>query len=245
MNDRHYTTSKTTAFFETILVCTIYIALSNIAVAKDIFGATQWFHGFSEIESNVAGGFTTGAITQIILVIVLISIPYFPDVRKSISTLGQPATARGWRIALIILLIEVFVLYSGWIKEFDKLFDTSNFGLSMSIVPSIDGLTQEIIFRGYVILRLARSGISRKWQIIVSGILFAAIHITYAAGPSHDLITMISSASLITLAGTFGLGAAWAFAFQQSDYKLTPVVVSHILVIALVQPWLAYAYAIT
>lgn len=233
MNEKHHTTTKTTAFFETILVCTIYIALSNLAVAKDIFGATQWFPGFSEIESSVAGGFTTGAITQIILVIVLISIPYFTDVRKSISTLLQPAATRGWRIALIILLIEVIVLYLGWIKEFDKLFDTSTFGISMSIVPAFDGLTQEIIFRGYVILRLARSGISQTWQIIVSGILFAAIHITYA------------EASLIPLAGTFGLGAAWAFAFQQSEYKLMPVVVSHVLVIALVQPWLAFAYTIT
>ena len=244
MNERLQTTTKTTAFFETILICLIYITLANLAVAKDIFGASQWFSGFSEIESNVAGGFTTGAITQIILVIVLISIPYFPDVRRSISTLLQPATTRGWRIALIILLIEVIVLYLGWIKEFDKLFDTSTFGITMSIVPSFDGLTQEIIFRGYVILRLARSGISQTWQIIVSGILFAAIHISYAASPDHDFITMIR-ASLIPLAGTFGLGAAWAFAFQQSEYNLTPVVVSHILVIALVQPWLAYTYAIT
>lgn len=241
MIERHQT--KTNAFFETILVGAVYISLSNIAVAKDIFGATKWFHGFSEIESNVAGGFTTGAITQIILVIVLISIPYFTDVRKSISTLFQLATTRGWRIALIILLIEVIVLYLGWIKEFDKLFDTSTFGISMSIVPSFDGLTQEIIFRGYVILRLARSGISKKWQIIVSGILFASIHIPYAAGPGHDLITTIT-ASLIPIVGTFSLGAAWAFAFQQSEYKLMPVVVSHILVIALVQPWLAYSYAI-
>lgn len=242
MKERHKTTAKTNAFFETIVVCTIYIALSNIAVAKDIFGATQWFLGFSEIESHLAGGFTTGAIIQMVLVIVLISIPYFPDVRKSISTLLQPAKKSGWRIALTILLIEVIVLYLGWIKEFDKLFDTSTFGISMSIVPSFDGLTQEIIFRGYVILRLARSGISQTWQIIVSGILFAAIHIPYVAVPSQDLINVIS-ASLIPLVGTFGLGAAWAFAFQQSEYKLMPVVVSHVLVIVLVQPWLAYSYA--
>lgn len=244
MIQRHLTNTKTIAFIETALVCSIYIALSNLAVAKDIFGATQWYSEFSEIETNIAGGFTTGAITQIILIIILISIPFFPDARKAISTLRQPARSSGWRIALIILLIEVIVLYLGWIKDFDKLFDISTFGISMSIVPSLDGLTQEIIFRGYVILRLARSGISLKWQIIVSGILFAAIHIPYVAVPSQELSTLIS-ASLIPLAGTFGLGAAWAFAFQQSGYKLMPVVISHILVIAIVQPWLAYAYSVT
>ncbi len=243
MNKRNHTTTKPIAFFETILVCAMYIALSNIAVAKDIFGASKWFHGFSEVESTIAGGFTTGAITQIILVIALISIPYFSDVRKSISSLLLPAPTRGWKIALTILLFEVIILYLGWIKDFNKLFDTSAFGLSMSLVPSFDGISQEIVFRGYVILRLARSGFSKTSQILVSGMLFAAIHINYATGPSHNLITMIG-ATLAPLAGTFGLGAAWAFAFQQSDYKLMPVVVSHILVIIFVQPWLAYIYAV-
>ncbi len=244
MNDKHLTTKKTTAFFETILVCTIYIALSNIAVAKDIFGATQWFTRFSEIESNIAGGFTTGAITQLALVITLIVLPFFPDARKALSTLHQPAAKSGWTIALIILLIEVVVLYLGWIKDIDKLFDTSTFGISMSIIPSLDGVSQEIIFRGYVVLRLARSGVPRTWQILLSGILFAAIHITYVSFADKDFLSILGG-FIFPIAGTFSLGAAWAFAFQQSEYKLLPVVVSHVLVIALVQPWLAYFYAIT
>lgn len=243
MNERHHTPKKSTAFVETVLVCTIYIALSNLAVAKDIFGASQWFPGFSDIESDVAGGFTTGAITQMILVLALVTLPFFPDARKAIATLRLPAAKNGWRIAMIILLIEVVVLYLGWIKEFDKLFDSSTFGISMSVIPSFDGITQEIIFRGYVIMRLARSGASRTWQIILSGIMFATIHIPYFSFADQDLITMFNG-FLIPMAGTFSLGAAWAFAFQQSEYKLLPVVVSHVLVIALVQPWLAFSYAI-
>ena len=233
---------KPTACFEVVLVCAVYIALSNWAVDKDIFAASHWFSAFSEIESGIAGGFTTGAITQVILILILLSIPYFSDARRAASTLFQPATSRGWRIALFVFLIQVVVLYVGWIKDFSKLIDTSAFGISMALVPSIDGLTQEVIFRGYVILRLVRSGINTKWQIIVSGVLFAAIHMPYAAVGSFDLCTLLS-ATLLPLAGTFGLGAAWAFAFQQSEYKLMPVVVSHVLVIVLVQPWLAYAYA--
>ena len=244
MNDNHLTSNRSIAFFETILVCSIYIVLSNIAVAKDIFGATQWFTNFSEIKATIAGGFTTGAISQLILVLTLIGLPFFPDARKAISTLRLPAKKSGWRIALIILLIEVVVLYLGWIKDIDKLFDTSTFGLSMSIVPSLDGITQEIIFRGYVVLRLARSGVSRSWQIVLSGILFAAIHINYISYANQELTEMLNG-FIYPLVGTFSLGAAWAFAFQQSGYKLLPVVVSHVLVILLVQPWLAYSYAIS
>lgn len=244
MNNSPVTSKKSTAFLETILVCSIFIVLSNIAVAKDIFGATQWFTGFSQVKSNIAGGFTTGAITQLLLVITLIGLPFFPDARKAISTLRLPAAKNGWRIALIILLIEVVVLYLGWIKDINKLFDTSTFGLSMSFVPALDGLTQETIFRGYVVLRLARSGVSRSWQIVLSGILFAAIHINYISFAEEGLIPVLSG-FFFPIAGTFSLGAAWAFAFQQSEYKLLPVVVSHVLVIALVQPWLAYSYAIS
>ena len=112
----------------------------------------------------------------------------------------------------------------------------------MSLVPALDGITQEIVFRGYVILRLASNGISRFGQIFLSGILFAAIHFSYVTelDPSTVGSTILS---LMPLIGTFGLGAAWAFAFQQSGYKLLPVVTSHVLVIILVQPWLAISFA--
>lgn len=238
------TNSKTIAFFEVIVVCSLYIALSNLAVSNDVLGASQWYPGFTEIQSKVASGFTTGAIVQCMLVIVLLAIPFFPDIRRAVATLRQPAAINGWRIALIILIIEVIVLYLGWIKEFDRLLDSSTFGISMSIVPSFDGISQEIIFRGYVLLRLARCEVSRTWQIVVSGLLFAAIHIPYTADSSLDMSIWISH-SLMPLAGTFSLGAAWAFAFQQSKYRLMPVMVSHVLVIALVQPWLALVYSIS
>lgn len=230
------------ALSETVAVGAVYISLAHLAVARDVFAASRWFPGFSGLESEVAASFTTGVIAQAAIVALLIALPCFPQVRQAISTLRQPAAARGWNIAISVLVIDVVVLYVGWIGDFGKLLDTSAFGLSMSLVPAMDGITQEIVFRGYVLLRLAGAGVSRIGQILVSGVLFASLHFSY--GTDLDLSSCLTVLmALIPFAGTFGLGAAWAFAFQESGYRLLPVVVSHVLVVFLIQPWLAMSYA--
>lgn len=242
MDERSSTKLAAAAIIEVIAVCSVYIALAHLAVAKDIFGSASWFDYFSPTESVVAASFTTGALAQLALVAILLSVPGFPHARNAIWTLFQSATRNGWTIALSVLAVEVIALYLGWIKDFSKLVDVSPFGISMSLVPAFDGVTQEIVFRGYVILRLASGGVSRSWQIMISGILFAAIHFSYVTDLNHSSFQLMIL-SLMPMFGTFGLGCAWAVAFQQSGYKLLPVVTSHVLVIILAQPWLAMSYA--
>ncbi len=227
------------ALLETLFVGFAYIILARSAVGMDFFGASGWFPAFSEAESQVAGEMTNGAIAQIFLVAILLVVP---QVRQAISTIWQSAPKSGWIIAGSVLMVDVITLYAGWIGDFGKLIDMSPFGISMSVIPSFDGITQEIIFRGYVILRLAQAGISRFGQIAASGFLFGSIHFGY--GQMLDLNSLSSLLSMfVPFAGTFGLGAAWAFAFQESEYKLQPVIVSHMLVIVFVQPWLALSYS--
>lgn len=86
----------------------------------------------SPIESGVAAPLTTGAIAQLALVAVLTAVTIFPDTRKAVLTLFQPAARPGWAIALSVLAVEVVVLYVGWIKDFSKLADVGLLGVSMS-----------------------------------------------------------------------------------------------------------------
>lgn len=230
------------AIAEVISVGLLYVVLARTAVAHDLFGAACRFPGFSDVEAAVAGGFATGAVVQLLLVAGLVALPGFKPVRRAIATQLEPAARPGWIIAVSVMVVDVVVLYAGWIGEFGKLFDTSPFGLSMSLVPAIDGVTQEIVFRGYVILRLASAGVGRFWQIVLSGLLFGAIHFSCGQGFDPGSLSGLLAA-LVPFAGTFGLGAAWALAFQASGYRRLPVVVSHVLVVLLVQPWLAMAYA--
>lgn len=229
------------AIAEVISVGLLYVVVARAAVAHDLFGASRWFPRFSDVEARIAGGVANGAIVQILLVACLAFLPGFAPVRRAIATFLKPAARPGWIIAVAVMVFDVIVLYAGWIGDFGKLFDTSPFGLSMSVVPAIDGVTQEIVFRGYVILRLAAAGVGRFWQIVLSGLLFGAIHFSYGQGFDPGSLASFLAA-LVPFAGTFGLGAAWALAFQASGYRLLPVVVSHVLVVLLVQPGLAMAY---
>lgn len=224
-------------------VVAVYIVFARWVVAADPLNLIQTFSVFAPNEARVAAGFANGAAAQALAILLLLALPGFGEARRAVATLVKPAPARGWVIAICIAGVDVYVLYAGWIKDFSRLADASVFGLTMSAVPALDGLTQEILFRGYVLFRLSEARVTRFWQIVLSGAMFGAIHFGYGQeiGAPQSLAELVSV--FTPMLGTFGLGAAWAFAFQESGYRLLPVVVSHILVIVLVQPWLALAYA--
>jgi membrane protease YdiL (CAAX protease family) len=90
-----------------------------------------------------------------------------------------------------------------------------------------------VLFRGYVLFRLTRGGIPGLAQVLVSGCLFAAIHIGYAREGTWTI--------LAPLAGPFMLGCFYAWSVQSGRGSLLPVVVCHVVVIVILQPWLDLA----
>jgi hypothetical protein len=89
------------------------------------------------------------------------------------------------------------------------------------------------MFRGYVLFRLARAGLAPVVQILVSGSLFAAIHFGYAGETAWEIVS--------PLAGTFMLGCFYAWAVRSGGGSLKPVICCHVLIIVVLQPWLALA----
>lgn len=69
----------------------------------------------------------------------------------------------------------------------------------------------------------------------MSGLPFGALHFNYGAAGSGLMEQMIPAL------GTFGHGAALPFACQELDYKILPVVTAHVVIILVLQPWLALA----
>lgn len=220
------------ALTEVFVVCGIYILLARAGVAADWLQTQSWAPFSSQVQNKIAGGFFNGAVAQLILVGLLLISPVGAPARRALASLFLSAPLRGWTIAFSVAIVDIAILYAGWIGDFSHLVDGTAFGLTMSVIPAIDGFSQELIFRGYLILRLMDGGLPRPALAAVSGFMFSLIHINY--GGSYNLAPIL---------GTFGLGVAWAFAFLESDRKLAPVVASHMLVIAAVQPWLALHYA--
>lgn len=212
-----------------------------IRVAASWTGGLAIYKGvFFGTEEELAASFTRGALVQLAFVAAFLLVTRNRAVRKAAHSLSEPAARPGWIIALIVAVVDIGVLYAGWIPERSRALELSLFSVSMSLVPALDGLAQEMIFRGYVVLRMAEAGFSRWSQIVISGGLFGALHFGYGqlgkGAPFFDF--------LVPALGTFGLGAAWAFCFQESGNKLLPVVFSHVVVIVAVQPWLALSYLV-
>ncbi len=91
------------------------------------------------------------------------------------------------------------------------------------------GIVEETIFRGYIITTLARMEQRVLTQVLVSGLIFALAHIYGFASPT---------AYLISLGYTILLGIALAIVYLVGRRSLTPVMLSHFLIDAAIEPWL-------
>jgi len=81
-----------------------------------------------------------------------------------------------------------------------------------SITRVILAVYANFVFRGYLILRLARGGHSRFMQLLFSSVAFSAIHVGYVGDGWSE--------ALPPLLGTMGLGAALGWAFIRGGYSL-------------------------
>lgn len=84
-----------------------------------------------------------------------------------------------------------------------------------------------------VIFRLARAGITAFAEVLVSGSLLATSHLGYAGETAREIV--------IPLVGTFMLGCFYAWAVRAGRSSLKPVITCHILIVVVLQPWLALA----
>lgn len=116
----------------------------------------------------------------------------------------------------------------------ERVWELSELNFVLSAVPAADGWRQEVFFRGYVLFRLARAGIPAAAQFVISGSLFAAIHFGYTGETAGEI--------LIPLVGTFMLGYFYAWAVRSGGESLKPVICCHVLIIVILQPWLAFAH---
>jgi hypothetical protein len=185
------------------------------------------------VERGVGSGFLTGALVQVALVLIGAWLLVCKDMRMAIAASFAASTRGAWIIAIIATAIHVGTGMLLFLPQPERVWEISWLNLILSIVPAADGWSQEVMFRGYVLLRLARSGVPAIAQILLSGSLFAAIHFGYAGETAW--------AFLAPLVGTFMLGSFYAWAVQVGRGSLKPVICCHVLIIVILQPWLALA----
>ena len=232
MTAHKFTRAQLVAFTEVLGVTGAYILISLFFVrVVDLSSILP--DALSSQERTVGAGFLAGAVIQIALVLAGAYLLRLQDVVGAIRASVSPSTREAWIIASIATLIHIVTAVFVVIPEPGSVLSPSLSNVVLSLIPAADGVTQEIVFRGYVLYRLARGGVAALPQIIVSGALFSAIHIGYTGSTLWE--------TLFPLVGTFVLGCFFAWAVQRGNGSLKPVIVGHVIIVIVCQPWLALA----
>jgi hypothetical protein len=217
---------------EVVLVAAAYILISTTAV-RELDAAFLFPAQWSAEEQATGSGFLIGAIVQVVLVLIGAYLLRGTDLRRALAASLAASTRKAWTVAGIATAIHITTALAMFLPQPERVWEISDLNLILSAVPATDGWSQEVIFRGYVLFRLVRAGVSTIAQILLSGGLFAAIHLGYAGESGWDF--------LAPLVGTFMLGCFYAWAVQIGGGSLKPVIVCHMLIILVLQPWLALA----
>ncbi len=217
---------------EVVAVAAAYILISTTAVGS-IDAASVFPSSWTAAERSTGGGFLVGALVQVVLVLLGAYGLGRKDLRDAIVAGFAASTRPAWIVAGIATAIHIVTALLLFIPQPERVWEPSALNLLLSIVPAADGWSQEVMFRGYVIFRLARAGVPAIAQILVSGSLFAAIHFGYTGETAWEIVS--------PLVGTFMLGCFYAWAVQLGRGSLKPVICCHVLIIIVLQPWLALA----
>ena len=217
---------------EVLAVVTLYILISTTTVgATDV---SSLFPGsWSPAERMTGSGFLIGAVVQVALVLLGVYLLGLQDLKLAIASGFAASNRKAWTIAAIATAIHIATAILLFVPQPERVWELSALNLILSAVPAADGWSQEIMFRGYVLFRLARAAVPAAVQVFMSGGLFAAIHLGYAGDTLWDTVT--------PLVGTFMLGCFYAWAVRSGGGSLKPVIWCHVLIIVALQPWLALA----
>jgi hypothetical protein len=220
------------AVTETVAVAAAYITITT-AVVRAFDLSFVFPEVWTPAQRAVGSGFLVGAIVQVTLVLLGACFPGLVDLRRAIRKTFSRSTRKAWTIAVLATAIHIATGVLVFLPEPERAWEISWINLILSAVPAADGWSQEVLFRGYVLFRLARGGIPGLVQVLISGGLFAAIHMGYVGEGTW--------AMLAPLLGTFMLGCFYAWSVQSGRGSLMPVVFCHVLIIVILQPWLALA----
>jgi hypothetical protein len=218
---------------EVISVAAVYILISTRAVST-VDVAFLFPANWSSDQRATGGGFLTGAVVQMALVLLGAYLLGRRDLQRAIAASFAPSTRKAWIIAAIATGIHIGTAMPVFLPRPERVWELSELNLILSAVPAADGWSQEVLFRGYVLYRMERAAVPAPVQILLSGSLFAAIHFGYAGETAWQILS--------PLVGTFMLGCFYAWAVRSGRGSLKPVICCHMLIIVVLQPWLALAY---
>ena len=199
---------------EVVVVTAAYVAISHLAV-EHLDAASRLPSSLSERAAHVGSVFLIGALAQLLFVLaaIAVAVPGFGEAAR--STLRQ-ASPQAWFIALAAAAIQCATVAAFFIPDASRIFELSERNFLLTIQSITDGWTQEVMFRGYILLRLAKADIPISGQVAASAIAFASIHLGYIGSADLGFVW--------PLIGTSTLGAilAWSVVVARGSLLRQP-----------------------
>lgn len=218
------------AIAEIALVTAAYISFAHLSVAKlDLSSALPAF--LSDREASVGAGFLAGAFAQLLFIVVAAA--FIPKMRDAIRATFKRAPKPSWIIALVAAGIQCATVVAFFLPDPMNVVELSVRHAVLLPLPLADGWSQEVMFRGYILFRLARAGVAIPLQIAFSALAFSTIHLGYIGSEGLGVFW--------PLVGTATLGGILAWSVVEGRGSILPAVVAHLVILMVVQPWLAMA----
>ena len=177
-------------------------------------------------------GSALGELCVLVLLVVFLRLR-----RRSLRDLGlwKRAPFRGWVLAAAMTALYVWVVFTSVLSDHTGLREVSLFHVGNSLAAGLSaGVVEEIFFRGFVMNQLRWSGFGVAVQVIASGVCFGAAHVgwgLFAAKPQWNVV-------IGAMVSTTILGLMYALIYVASRRSLMPVLIGHVLMDVLIEPWL-------
>lgn len=212
------------------LLFVLVIVIFNL-IGKIAFGTVM----DSGLRARVTIELTGAMIGEIVVLLLLILYLSRRGVTLRQIGLWAPSPARGWVAAALVAGLFIWFNLALPLRNQQNLIEVSLFHIYNSLLAGLTaGFVEEIFFRGFFMTELARAGLGKIAQVIISAILYGLVHSAWGFTSGMLTIQMVGSA----VVGTAIFGVFCSIVYLTSRRSLMPIIVGHAAIDFVIEPWL-------
>lgn len=146
--------------------------------------------------------------------------------------IGADIPARGWIVAGMVAV--TYAAYTVWaVPQVRPIITEISWFRALAVPLAVgSGLIEEMFFRHTLMTWFADAGLGTVLQIVLSALLFAAVHTIWV------VVGRSWSAVLPILLSTFALGVLMSLVYLASDRVVLPAVIAHAAINLVIEPGL-------
>jgi membrane protease YdiL (CAAX protease family) len=157
-------------------------------------------------------------------------IPLFQNLGFERESIAPPLA---WVFATITAIAYVLHTMKSIPLVLAKQKEISLFKLLGIVSAVAGGIVEEVFFRRWIMDMLMSGGFNPILQVIISGVAFGLVHISWTLLAKHDF-----KATLPAIISTLILGIFLAIIYLAGGRNLGPCIFAHVLINIVIEPWL-------